>query len=117
MHGLVEVPRGIPIPVEEIRSALESVAVPGFTGVLQLEIGLTPAAASCVMIGVIRRQTSRVDAQPQQVTRQVLPDLERKKPVQKVIQDVMGKLLIRPVMTALEVHVVDGVLQKITISE
>lgn len=113
MSTLAEFPQGIPIPTEDIRSALESVAVPGYTGTIQLEIGLRAEAASCVMLGVIRRQTKRVDQDP--TTRQTLPDPSRKKPVDKVIDDVKSKLFIRSVMTAFEVNVVDGVLQKITI--
>jgi hypothetical protein len=117
MSSLAEVPRGIPIPVEEIRAALESVAVPGYTGVLQLEFSLTVEAAQCVRIGVTRRQSKRVGDGEAAAMRQMLPDPERRKPVQKVLQDITGKLFIRSVMTALEVHVLDGVLQKITVQE
>jgi hypothetical protein len=107
--------QGIPIPTEEIRSALESVAIPGYTGTLQLEIGLRAEAAACVMIGVIRRQSKRVDGAA--ATRQELPDPTRKKPVDKVIDDIRGKLMIRTVLTAVEAHYADGVLQKFTIVE
>jgi hypothetical protein len=62
---------------------------------------------------VIRRQTKRVDQEP--TTRQTLPDPTRKKPVDKVIADIKGKLFIRTLMAAFEVNVVDGVLQKTTI--
>jgi hypothetical protein len=116
MSTLAEFPQGIPIPDVEIRSALESVAVPGFTGVLQLEIGLRPEASACVMIGVIRRQSKRLD-QESAAERQILPDPKRKKPVEKVLADLQGKLFLRPVMKAVEVHILDGVLQKITVSE
>lgn len=115
MSSLAEVPQGIPIPPDEIRSALESVAIPGFTGTLQLEIALKPEAAACVMFAVIRRQSKQV---PQLgTTRQVLPDPERRKPVQSVIEDLKRRLYVRPVVTAIEVHVVDGVVQKITTIE
>jgi hypothetical protein len=112
--------QGIPIPTEEIRSALESVAIPGYTGTLQLEIGLRAEAAACVMIGVIRRQSKRVDGPlhgATTATRQELPDPTRKKPVDKVIDDIRGKLMIRTVLTAVEAHYADGVLQKFTIVE
>jgi hypothetical protein len=113
MSTLAEFPQGIPIPTEEIRSALESVAVPGFTGTLQMTFALRTEAASCVSFAVIRRQTKRVDQEP--TTRQTLPDPTRKKPVDKVIADIKGKLFIRTLMAAFEVNVVDGVLQKTTI--
>jgi hypothetical protein len=109
-------PQGIPIPTEEIRSALESVAVPGYTGVIQVEIGVSAAAAACVTFAVIRRQSLKVDAAPTS-TRQELPDPSRRKPVDKVISDIKSKLFIRSVLTAFEVHVADGVLQKITLVE
>jgi hypothetical protein len=100
--------QGIPIPTEEIRSALESVAIPGYTGTLQLEIGLRAEAAACVMIGVIRRQRGEVA----QTTRQQLPDPSRKKPVDNVIDNIRSKLFIRTVVTAVEAQYEDGVLQK-----
>jgi len=116
MSSLAESPlRGIPIPTEEIRAALDSVAIPGYTGVLQLEIGLAPEAAQHVMIGVIRRQSMKVD-QPAAL-KQTLPDPSRKKPVDKVLADIKGKLRIRTVLTAVEAHYLDGVLQKFTIEE
>jgi hypothetical protein len=49
--------------------------------------------------------------------RQVLPDPNRKKPVESVVEAIKSKLRIRPVLTALEVQVADGVLQKRTIQE
>jgi hypothetical protein len=116
MSTLAEFPQGIPIPTEEIRSALESVAIPGYTGTIQLEIGLRAEAASCVMIGVIRRQSKRVDHEPV-AERQMLPDPKRRKPVEKVMADLKGKLFVRTVMTAVEAHYLDGVLQKVTTSE
>jgi hypothetical protein len=100
--------QGIPIPTDEIRSALESVAIPGFTGTLQVEIGLRPEATACVMIGVIRRQRGGVV----QATRQELPDPTRKKPVDNVIADIRSKLFIRTAVTAVEAQYEDGVLQK-----
>jgi hypothetical protein len=114
MSSLAEF-RGIPIPTDDIRSALESVAIPGYTGVLQLDISLGPAAAQCVMIGVIRRQSISVD-RPAAV-RQTLPDPARKKPVEKVLEDIKSKLMIRTVVTAVEAYYLDGVLQKFTIQE
>jgi hypothetical protein len=115
MSLLAEFPRGIPIPMEDIRSALESVAVPGFTGTLQLEIIVGAEAAKCVSVAVIRRQVKKVD-QPA-TTHQVLPDPSRKKPVERVIEDIKGKLLLRSVLAALEIQVADGILQKITLVE
>ncbi|HEV7522157.1 MAG TPA: hypothetical protein VGP89_13740 [Candidatus Angelobacter sp.] len=107
--------QGIPIPTEEIRSALESAAIPGFTGTMQLEIGLRPEAASCVMIGVIRRHSHR--GEQQTVTRQELPDPSRKKPVDKVIEEIKNRLFIRTVVTAVEAHYLNGVLQNWTHQE
>lgn len=115
MSGLAAT-QGIAFSEQEIRSALESVAIPGFTGTLQLEIGLRPEAAACVMIGVIRRQAKRPDdAAPS--TRQVLPDPTRKKPVEGVIDQIREKLFIRTVVTAVEARYLDGVLQNFMIQE
>ena len=107
--------QGIPFSDVEIRSALESVAIPGYTGTLQLEIGLRPEAAACVMIGVIRRQSKRPDQQA--ATRQVLPDPSRKKPVEGVIDKIREKLFVRTVVTAVEAKYLDGVLQSFMIQE
>jgi hypothetical protein len=108
--------QGIAFSDQEIRSALASVAYPGFTGVVQLDISLTPEAAACVMIGVIRRQSKKADDETP-AARQTLPDLTRKKPVDKVIGDLKSKLFIRTVVTAVEAHYLDGVLQRFTIQE
>jgi hypothetical protein len=113
MSTLAEFPQGIPIPTEEIRAALDSVAYPGFTGTVQLEIGLRAEAAQCVMIGVVRRQSHRAET----VTRQELPDPSRKKPVDKVIDQIKSRLFIRTVVTAVEAHYLNGVLQNWTHSE
>jgi len=115
MSTLVEFPRGVPIHSEEILSALESVAVPGYTGLLQVEISLTAAAADCVLIGVVRRQSHRAD-KPMS-TFQALPDPQRKKPVQNVMDHLKEKLMIRSVVTAIEAHYLDGVLQKFSVQE
>jgi len=118
MPPLAEFPRAIAIPTEEIRSALESVAVPGYTGTLQLEIGLREEVAQCVTIRVIRRQSKRLEeiAHPA-VTHQSLPDPTRKKPVEKVLGDLRSKLLILSMVAAVEVQVLDGVLQKVIFQE
>jgi hypothetical protein len=115
MSTLAERQQGIPIPLDDIRSALESVAIPGYTGTLQLDISVGAEAAKCVMIGVIRRQTFKVD-QPASV-RQTLPDPARKKPVEKVLADIKARLMIRTVVTAVEAHYNDGVLQRFTVVE
>jgi hypothetical protein len=112
---------GIPIPAEEIRRALESVAIPGFTGSLQMELHFSDEAAEllgrCVVITVLRRETKRIGEEDAPVTRQQLPDPTRKKPVEKVIADLKKVLMIQTVLKALEVQVVDGVLQKMTKQE
>lgn len=117
MLSLAASQQGIPIPTEEIRRALESVAIPGYTGVIQVELGVSAEAAACVTFAVIRRQTVKADQPLHSATRQELPDPSRKKPVDKVISDIKSKLFIRSVLTAFEVHVADGVLQKITLVE
>lgn len=110
MSLLAEIPpRGVPIPTEDIISALESVAIPGFTGVMQLDIGLRPEAAVCVTIGVIRRQSKRVNQEPAQ--RQELPDPKRKMPVQKVVNALKEILFVRTAVAVVEAHYLDGVLQ------
>lgn len=114
MSGLA-VTGGVPIPLEEVRFALDSVAVPGFTGTLQLEIGLREEAARCVRIDVVRRQVMRYEAVDG--VRHTLPDPERKKPVQSAITKLEPRLIIRPVLTAVEFHLANGVLQKWTIQE
>jgi hypothetical protein len=110
--------QGIAFSDQEIRSALASVAYPGFTGVVQLDISLTPEAAACVMVGVIRRQSKKVDdAEAAGAARHVLPDPTRKKPVDKVLSDLKSKLFIRPVLVAVEAHYLDGVLQRVMLQE
>jgi hypothetical protein len=102
---------GIAFSSDEIRSALESAAIPGFTGTLQVEIGLRPEAAQFVTFAVIRRQSHREEKPATTSTRQELPDPTRKKPVDSVIDKIRSKLLIRTVVTAVEAHYVNGVLQ------
>ena len=106
--------QGIAFSADEIRSALESVAIPGFTGSIQLEVLIAPEAAQYISIAVIRRQASPAADGPEATThgavRQVLPDPTRKKPVESVLEAIKGKLRIRTGLTALEVHVNDGVL-------
>jgi Na+-translocating ferredoxin:NAD+ oxidoreductase RnfG subunit len=108
--------QGIAFSDAEIRSALESVAIPGFTGSIQLEVLIAPEAAQYITIAVIRRQASPAAEGPQDLARgavrQVLPDPTRKKPVESVIEAIKSKLRIRTGLTALEVHVNDGVLGK-----
>ncbi len=86
-----------------------------------MEIHFGPEAeellSRCVIITVLRRETTRVDQESTAVTRQQLPDPSRKKPVDKVIADLKKVLFIRTVLKALEVQVVDGVLQKMTKQE
>jgi hypothetical protein len=110
--------QGIAFSADEIRSALASVAYPGFTGVVQLEIALSPEAAQFVTFAVIRRQSKKIDEQETAgAVRQMLPDPSRKKPVDKVMSDLKSKLFIRPVLTAVEAHYLDGVLQRVTLQE
>lgn len=113
MSALAEY-QGIPIPADEIRAALASVAIPGYTGTLYVEIGLRPEAAACVAIAVIRRQSKKVDDTTAAI-RQELPDLMRKKPVDKVIDDLKSQLFIRTVLTAVEAHYRDGVVMNFTV--
>ncbi len=109
MSTLAEFSRGIPIPEAEIRSALESVAIPGYTGTLQLEINLGPEVAQHVAIAVIRRQSLKPDQAA--VQKQTLPDPARKKPVQAVLDQLRSKLMIQCVVAAVEANFLDGVLQ------
>jgi hypothetical protein len=108
--------QGIAFSDADIRSALESVAIPGFTGSIQLEVLIAPEAAQYITIAVIRRQVSPAAEGPEgparAAVRQVLPDPTRKKPVESVIDAIKDRLRIRTGMTALEVHVNDGVLGK-----
>lgn len=104
--------QGIPFSAEYLRSALESAAIPGFTGSMQVNIGVSEEAAKCVMFSVLRRETHRKDQQT--VTRQALPDPTRKKPVDSVIDALKSKLFIRTVVMVVEAHYVDGVLQNWT---
>lgn len=116
--------QGIPIPAQDIRSALESVAIPGFNGSLQMEINFAQFAdpkeleellSRLIVITVLRRETKRIDQESAPtVTRQQLPDPTRKKPVEKVIADVKKVLFVTTMLKALEVQIADGVVQKMT---
>lgn len=119
MQSLAEFPRGIPIPVDEIRSALESAAVPGTSGSIQIVIGLKPTVpckhcgeivdlSDHVTFAVVRRLRMGTE-HPAQT--QVLPDVTRKKPVQNVLRAVTGKMQVRMQIQALEFYVEDGILQ------
>jgi hypothetical protein len=103
--------QGIPIPPDLIRSALESVAYPGYTGSMQVELMLPADIVQKVMVCVVRRQTKLMSKDEPANQRQVMPDPERKKPVEKVIADIKGLLYVRTVLLALEVNFVNGVPQ------
>lgn len=107
--------QGIAFSAEYIRSALESAAIPGFTGTLQINIAVDDAAAKHVVFAVVRRESHREEKQA--VTRQELPDPTRKKPVDSVIDALKSKLFIRTVVTAVDAHYVNGVLQNWTHNE
>jgi hypothetical protein len=106
---------GVPIPPEEIHAALRSVAIPGYTGTLQLSLTVSPEAARFVTIAIVRRQS-----QTQESTREEIPvtgEHLRKKSVQKVMDDLRGRLYLRPILMGIEAHYVDGELKKFTIIE
>ena len=108
--------RGVAIPPDEIHSALRSAAVPGFTGVLQIELLVDAEAARHVSIAIIRRQSKSVN----ETTREEVPavgDHPRKKNVQKVVDDLRSKLFLRTAILAIEAHYVDGEVRKVTTAE
>lgn len=114
MSSLAVASRGVPIPVDEISSALRSAAVPGYTGALQLELLVRPEAVSYVVIVVTRRQSVPAN------TREEVPAVGehlRKKSVQRAVDGLRDKLILRPVLLAVEAHFVDGELKKVTIVE
>jgi hypothetical protein len=114
MSSLAVGSRGVPIPVDEISSALRSVAVPGYTGALQLELVVKPEAVAHVTVVVTRRQTLNGN------TREDLPatgDHIRKKSAQRAVDGLRDELILRPVLLAAEAHYVDGELKKVTIIE
>lgn len=96
--------------IDEIKDELASAAIPGFTGTLQVIVGLTPDAANCVTITVLRREVHNLDKPT--VTRQDLPDTRRRKPVESVVDAIRKKLFVGTGITALEVEYVDGVPQE-----
>jgi hypothetical protein len=108
--SLAAVTQGIAIPPDEIRSALDSMAYPGFTGMLQVQLYLLDEASKFVRVAVWRAENKRTEKL--QAERQVLPDPERKKPVQNVIDDIKGLLYVRTVLVALEVHYLNGVVKE-----
>ncbi len=115
MSSLAAASRGVPIPPEEIHAALRSVAVPGYTGSLHIELMVMPEAVSHVMIVVTRRHSA-----PLQESREEVPavgDHLRKKSVQRAVDGLRDKLVLRPVLLAAEAHYVDGELKKVTIVE
>jgi hypothetical protein len=119
MTSLAVATRGVAIPPEEIHSALRSVAVPGYTGVLQLELSVKPEAAAYVMIGIVRRQSKSISMQdgPTREDVPALGDHLRKKSVQRAVDGLREKLVLRTVLLAVEAHYVDGELKKVTIVE
>jgi|ERR1051326_6327294 hypothetical protein len=106
MSLLAEVPQGIPFSADEIRSYLEAAAIAGFTGALQLSIGLRDEIAEHIVIKPIFR-CSHLEGKFEVIN----PDPTRKKPVGRVIEDIRPKLVIRPVLTAMEVRFLKGVVQ------
>lgn len=97
----------------ELRAALQSVAIPGYNGSLTVEIGLREvkdefgARYIYIAMSVLRRESKRMSEPAGQ--RQILPDPERRKPVDKVIEAIRPKLFIRPVLRLFEVHFKNGV--------
>lgn len=100
--------------MEEIHSALRSAAVPGYTGSLHLQLVVNPEAVSHARLLVTRRQSLSGD------TREDVPvmgDHLRKKGLQRAVDGLRDKLVLRPVLLAVEAHFVDGELKKVTITE
>jgi hypothetical protein len=98
----------------ELRTALHSVAVPGFTGTLCVEIGLAEETEDgqrryYVVMAIRRRESKRTG--DDSAGQQILPDVERRKPVEKVLAVLRPKLFLRPILQAVEFHLKDGVLQ------
>jgi len=106
----------IPVDEDELRSALQAAAVPGFTGDVLVEIVLMPEIAHNVKFLVSRRQCFQAKTQ-QQVHEQVTPDPSRRKPVENVITQVRDKLYIRPGIYAVEAHFKDGVVTAFHVRE
>lgn len=107
----------IPIPVEGIVSSLRAAAVPGYTGIVLLEIGIKPEAAEHIMLGVLRKPTFKTDAQPQQISIPATGDPERNGLVNKVMAALREKLCLRTEVIAIEAHYNDGRLLKFQIVE
>jgi hypothetical protein len=103
----------IPVDETELRSALQSVAIPGYTGSICVEFGFHQAEngkSFIVAMTVLRREHRKVGATADH--RQILPDPERKKPVESVLDELRPLLLVRPVRRAIEFHVDNGKILK-----
>lgn len=108
----------VPIPVDGIVSTLRSVAVPGYTGIVLVEIGIRPEAAEHVQLDVRRKQTFKTDAQQSERTSIPASGVpEREKLVRDVMQALKDKLCIRTVAVAIEFHYNDGRLLKYQVVE
>ena len=108
----------IPVDQAQLRAALESVAIPGYNGSVSIEIGLAPGEGNSftVVMAVCRRETKRPGS-PAPAERQLLPDPERKKLVQDVIDGIRTKLFVRPILQALEAQFENGRVMKFSIAE
>ncbi len=105
----------VQIPEDELRTALQSVAIPGYTGSMVVEIGLREEVAQFIVMAVLRQQSKSVGEH--RVVKQTIPDPDRRRPVDKVLADLRPKLFIRPVLLAVEAHYLDGILQRFIIRE
>lgn len=99
----------------ELRAALHSVAIPGWTGTLYVEIGLREETEAgqqrlSVVFAVRKREAKRVNS-AEGNSIQILPDVERRKPMERVLSAIRPKLLVQPVLKGLEVFVKDGCFQ------
>ena len=103
----------VPVDEMELRAVLQSAAMPGYSGSITIEIGLRAEARSYIMLGVMRRESRK----PGAGQRQMLPDPERRKPVENVIEELRPKLFVRPILRAVEAHYDNGVLTKFNIVE
>lgn len=107
----------IPIPVEGIVSSLRSAAIPGFTGIVMLEIGIKPEAAEHIHLDVLRKPTYKTDAPPEKISIPATGDPEREGLVRKVMAALKDKLCIRTGVLAIEAHYNDGKLLKYQVVE
>ena len=109
-------PAEVAIPEAEVRTALLSAAVPGWTGSVRITFRVQPEAAQAIVLQVDRSQKEPVGQTTERVHLNI-PLRERTQRVDDKLRELKPRLTLRPRVIAIVGHYVDGQLRNCDIED